>query len=374
MADLTTHRVNITYDDFDPLIKYSDLTQWTTPNPQDNPTWYRQGEDVTGVPWHEATLHYTNVKGAEFSFNFTTSQIWIYGALNVSSPSYSVTVDGSKSDQTPSSVQEGRALLYSSTELSESPHQLTLTNNGDGLGFDLVVLGYDLGSRSRNYTIDDTLLDVTYQGNWTIQDRDAFNGTSTYTHGPGNSFEFSVAASGIWLYGDTVQDHGPFSVYINDSSTPYGTWNGRTPCGGPEVYAKECEKLGALKAFVGPLGEGTHKVKVVNGGPEGDQSTYFDFDYVEYTTPSTYPSFTVDATGAVLSGGNQSSNSSSGGSGSGNATTSGSGGASGSPAPSTTGTGGSGNSGALSSFGIGNGLVWGLMGIWALKKFGLDRL
>ncbi|WVQ93609.1 hypothetical protein IAU59_000684 [Kwoniella sp. CBS 9459] len=368
MSDPNANRVNITYDDFDPLIKYSDLTQWTTPNPQDNPTWYRQGEDVTGVPWHEATLHYTTVQGAEFSFNFTTSQVWIYGALNASSPSYSITLDGSKSDQTPSSVQDGRALLYSSTDLSDSPHQLTLTNNGDGLGFDLVVLGYDLGSGSRNYTIDDTLLDITYQGNWTIQNRDAFNGTSTYTHGPGNSFEFSVAASGVWLYGDTVQDHGLFSVYINDSSTPYGTWDARSPCGGPEIYAKECEKLGALKAFVGPLGEGTHKVKVVNGGPEGDQSTFFDFDYVEYTSPSTYPNFTIDATGAVLSGGEGSGGTSS------SSGTSGSTSPSASASASASGGSGNGNSGASSSYGVGTGLVWGLMGIWALKKFGFDRL
>ncbi|OCF31233.1 hypothetical protein I316_07202 [Kwoniella heveanensis BCC8398] len=352
--------VNITYDDFDPLIKYADLTQWTTPNPQDNPTWYRQGEGVTGVPWHEATLHYTSVQGAELSFNFTASQIWIYGSLNASSPSYSITLDGSKSDQSPSSVPNGRALLYSSTELSNSPHQLTLTNNnnadvGGGLGARLGGVG--IRSRFRN--------------------RDAFNGTSTYTHGPGNSFEFSVAASGIWLYGDTVQDHGPFSVFINDSSTPYGTWNARTPCGGPEVWAKQCEKLGALKAFVGPLGEGTHKVKVVNGGPDGDEATYFDFDYVEYTIPSTYPSFIIDATGAVLSGGNSSDSSSGSGSGgsatSSNALGSGSGSGSASAAPSSTG-GSGGTSAALSSYGVSSPLVWGLLGIWTLKKLGLDRL
>lgn len=43
----------ITIDDFDPPIVYSNPDDWTTPNPQDNPTWYNATSDVTGVPWHQ---------------------------------------------------------------------------------------------------------------------------------------------------------------------------------------------------------------------------------------------------------------------------------------------------------------------------------
>lgn len=64
------------------------------------------------------------------------------------------------------------------------------------------------------------------------------------------------------------------------------TNNGRSGCGGG--YAKACEKLGGLAFFAGALPEGTHTLRLTNNGPLDGQSTYFDFDYLEYSTPSAY--------------------------------------------------------------------------------------
>lgn len=45
--------VNVTIDDFDPLVAYSDYAQWTTPDPSVNPTWFNASRDVTGSVWHQ---------------------------------------------------------------------------------------------------------------------------------------------------------------------------------------------------------------------------------------------------------------------------------------------------------------------------------
>lgn len=44
---------NLTVDDFDPLVAYSNYGDWQTPNPQDNPTWWNATQDVTGSQWHQ---------------------------------------------------------------------------------------------------------------------------------------------------------------------------------------------------------------------------------------------------------------------------------------------------------------------------------
>ena len=50
--------VNVTVDDFDPLVGYSNYDDWQTPNPQDNPTWFNASSDVTKSPWHEGECDY----------------------------------------------------------------------------------------------------------------------------------------------------------------------------------------------------------------------------------------------------------------------------------------------------------------------------
>lgn len=44
---------NVTIDDFDPVIVYSNYGDWQTPNPQENPTWWNAPQNVTNSPWHQ---------------------------------------------------------------------------------------------------------------------------------------------------------------------------------------------------------------------------------------------------------------------------------------------------------------------------------
>jgi hypothetical protein len=45
--------VNITIDDFDPVVVYSNPGDWSTPNPQDHPSWYNASRELTGSIWHQ---------------------------------------------------------------------------------------------------------------------------------------------------------------------------------------------------------------------------------------------------------------------------------------------------------------------------------
>jgi hypothetical protein len=70
------------------------------------------------------------------------------------------------------------------------------------------------------------------------------------------------------MYGDQVNDHGLFSVTLNESRPVIS--NGRSGCGEP--FGKTCEKLGGLHYFVGGLPEGEHRVRVEN--IPGEDGTY----------------------------------------------------------------------------------------------------
>jgi hypothetical protein len=44
---------NLTVDDFDPVVVYSNYDDWATPNPQDHPTWWNETAKTTKSPWHQ---------------------------------------------------------------------------------------------------------------------------------------------------------------------------------------------------------------------------------------------------------------------------------------------------------------------------------
>lgn len=117
----------------------------------------------------------------------------------------------------------------------------------------------------------------------------------------------------MWVYGDQVNDHGSYTVYLNN--TAVGTYTQRSGCA--NGYAKSCEKLHGLAFFAGPLPQGQHNLKIVNAGTNGQgQQTFFgglasvsrmgltkpDFDYLEYTTPSVWPQLAVAGASTSASG------------------------------------------------------------------------
>jgi hypothetical protein len=160
-----------------------------------------------------------------------------------------------------------------------------------------------------NTTLDDPSSLIKYSGSWTTNQNPLFSGgSSIYTSTPGDSFSFDFEGSAFYIYGDQVNDHGVFSVFLNDTALTSGVLSGRSGCGGDQ--AKSCEKLDGLHFFHGGLGQGVHRVRVVNDG-SGRDAPYFgkpqecdgsvigsimtmalircaDLDRVIYTTPSVY--------------------------------------------------------------------------------------
>lgn len=83
--------------------------------------------------------------------------------------------------------------------------------------------------------------------------------------------------SAVWVYGDQVNDHGEFAVFVNGTQAALN--NGRSGCGGG--YAKYCEKLHGLAFFAGSLPQGTHEVRIVNQSPaEGNRSFFGELHFL----------------------------------------------------------------------------------------------
>jgi hypothetical protein len=330
------------------VVHYSNYDDWATPNPQDHPEWWNATAEVTGSQWNQATYHSTSVVGAQASFNFTGSGVWVYGAVGPAASNYTVSVDGAAQAGTATAnATEGRTLLYSATNLSGSAHELVLTNQGSGLVLDMVVVEVELGAAGAeitNTTLDDRAPELKFSGEWTQQTGpNFFNQTSTYTSGPGNYFEVNFTGSAVWIYGDQVNDHGEFTVALNGSDV--ATNNGRSGCGGG--FAKYCEKLRGLAFFAGSLPEGEHTLRLTNGGPAEGNKTFFDFDYLVYAQPSAYAAVSDSAAG-------------------GNGSTSPTGTAGGSGDNSTAATPNSKNDGFHTS--MGTGALAAVLGAWILRK------
>ncbi|GMK53583.1 hypothetical protein CspeluHIS016_0101690 [Cutaneotrichosporon spelunceum] len=241
---------SLAVDDFDPLVVYSNYDDWSTPNPQDNPTWWDADRNVTNSVWHQATYHYTEVAGAQASFNFTGSSVDVYGATGPTGGNYTVTLDGNATTHQTANGTD-RTLLYSA-RVADGGHQLSIVNHGSGLLLDLFTVEFIVGGEGAtlsNKTLDDRDPNIVYRGSWTQQTGPNFySGTSTYTSGPGNSMSLNFSGSAVYVYGDQVNDHGVYTVTLNGSVV--GQYNGRSGCGG-----------GYAKAYL---------------------------DYIEYTVPSVY--------------------------------------------------------------------------------------
>jgi len=118
---------NVTIDDFDSILTYSDQASWTTPDPSSfNYT-------SNGSPWLRGTYHNTTVAGASVSLNFTGPAIYVYGAIGPAYGTFQVVLDNQATlngTAFRSAPYTGSYLLFGTSGLTYGNHQITLRNLG----------------------------------------------------------------------------------------------------------------------------------------------------------------------------------------------------------------------------------------------------
>ncbi|KAM0752039.1 hypothetical protein T439DRAFT_199691 [Meredithblackwellia eburnea MCA 4105] len=277
--------VAVTLDDFSTIFAYSGL--WTAP---DTSTTNFPGSDSFLLSLVDGTYHRTSSVNSSVSLNFTGLSISLYGVAGPNAGYYDVTLDGASATSAPvnaySPTNSSNHLLFSKTGLSSGQHSITLTNRGSNgnstMGSELWL---DYGqvlttvsateSSVTNTTVDDSDHSrLVYSGAWTVNTNSGFLGnTSTYTNQDGGSVSLTFAGSVVYVYGDTVDDHGAFSIKLDNKTYNYNGYTSHL-------------KIGTLMFFAGGLSPGNHTITLINGAG----GTYVDLDYIRYTTPAVYAS------------------------------------------------------------------------------------
>ncbi|KAL0565477.1 hypothetical protein V5O48_016548 [Marasmius crinis-equi] len=300
-TNLTT--TTLTIDDFDAILNYTDQTAWTTPDP------FSAAYNPASPEWVRGTWHRTEVIGerSDIKLGFLGSSISVYGHSGPEYGSYAITIDDkvtlTRSAYAASNASSLPYALYTTTNLTNTPHTLTLRNLGkqgedaggnafllDFISIPVVVGGQ--GGQVRNETLEETDPRIKYTKSWGNNKSGNFSGGgTTFTNEDGGSFELKFNASAIYILGDKKNDHGFYTVQLD--SNPPETYSGVSGCSG--VFGEVCEQqLPSIKYFASNLAEGEHTVVVKNvrGNPNGEKGvngTYFDLDSIVLTIPDKYP-------------------------------------------------------------------------------------
>ncbi|KAJ4470965.1 hypothetical protein J3R30DRAFT_3215805, partial [Lentinula aciculospora] len=291
--DSSAVNFNVTVDDFDSVLSYADQSVWTTPDPSSS------DYHPESSPWLLGTFHKTGTVNASVSFNFTGPALYIYGFSGPEYGSYEVQLDSLSTTASAYSSSNGTTphLLYESNNLTYGEHELTLRNlgalssNRDGGGnsllFDFLHFTVQLapaGASVSNTTIQESDSSLTYTGTWGSNTSGNFSGGgSSYTNDDNASVSFPFNGSAIYVFGDKKNDHGLYSVVLDDGTEQ--TFNGISGCGG--AFGQTCEQQQpTLAYFVSNLAEGEHSLKITNIA--GVNQSYFDLDSIVISVPSSY--------------------------------------------------------------------------------------
>ncbi|KAK7032594.1 hypothetical protein VNI00_012857 [Paramarasmius palmivorus] len=295
--DPSAVNTNLTIDDFDSLLTYADQSQWTTPDT------FSAEYNPDSKEWLRGTYHLTEDVGAEVALNFTGPAIYIYGHSGPSYGTYSIDIDGKSSTLSAYATNNASTpyLLYGESNLTYAQHSLKLKNlgkqgqdqGGNGLLLDFIRATVQLapeGATVENKTLEETDPSITYTGEWGNNQSGNFSGGgSTYTNGDGASFSLTFQgmsiskASAIYVFGDKKNDHGLYSVSLDDGTPEI--YNGISGCGG--AFGLTCEQqLPSIKYFASNLAEGNHTLTLKN--IPGVNNSFFDLDSIVLTVPSKY--------------------------------------------------------------------------------------
>ncbi|KAG8984075.1 hypothetical protein FRB95_006765 [Tulasnella sp. JGI-2019a] len=291
--DSTAVNLNITIDDWASILNYTNPSDWQTPDPQSPAI----ASTLSTTPWLDGTWHKTSVTNASVILNFEGPALYIFGASGPLYGSYAVSIDGVES--TYSAYSSANAsnpyLLWGSGNLTYDKHTLEIRNLGaaqasdqgaSGFLLDYILSTVQLGSAGAtvtNNTVEDNDSRVTYTGSWISESNALFSGgTAIYTAQNGGSASIKFNGSAVYIFGDSVNDQGSYSVTLDNVTQTYHTLSG---CGGG--YGKFCEKTPpSLKYFASNLGSSEHIITLTNNANSNGSS--FNLDRFVYTTPSQY--------------------------------------------------------------------------------------
>ncbi|KAF8900121.1 hypothetical protein CPB84DRAFT_1048079 [Gymnopilus junonius] len=291
--DLSAVNWNVTIDDFDSLLTYTDQSAWNTPDPS------IIGFNATSSPWLRGTFHNTTTKGASVCLNITGPSVYVYGNTGPSYGSYEVNIDTFTMQYSAfrESATDKSTLLFAASNLTYANHVIIVRNLGalpgaGDKGGDAFLLDYidttiqlaPAGATVQNATHEEHDPAITFTGIWGNNSSPNFSGgTSTFTNQDNASFSFSFHGSAIYVFGDKKNDHRFYSVTL-DSSPPI-TLNGISGCGG--AFGMTCEQQApSIKYLASNLDDSLHQITLVNHA--NVNSSFFDLDSIVVTVPSQY--------------------------------------------------------------------------------------
>ncbi|KAF8315836.1 hypothetical protein DL93DRAFT_811791 [Clavulina sp. PMI_390] len=260
-------RFNYTLDAPSPVLQY--LGSGWTPI---------QGADASN--YRNNTAIRTSTKGDSLQFSFNGTGIWVYGSERSTNGNFDVIVDTS-SWSTNSTAAVGQdqfqTLVFGVGNLTNGPHEITITNRGFGNGtaggsFDVDWIKWEgaLPDNSKHQVIRNSNAAFKYLPGptwWSYgQDNQSFDGQLYYTQSSSAEFQFNFVGSSIELYGYLDTNHGNFSCSIDGVSR--GTYSGYYP---KNVYQQ-------LICFGDNLDGGSHTISVQNL-PLSANDGWFSIDY-----------------------------------------------------------------------------------------------
>ncbi|KZS92687.1 hypothetical protein SISNIDRAFT_486205 [Sistotremastrum niveocremeum HHB9708] len=272
---------NVTVQDVSTLIAYS--AGWVDSN-HDDPLW---------ANYNGGTFHATQTPGASAEITFFGTACWVFGAKRSNHGSYTVTLNDS--DQfTGSGFSDNnvfQTLLYNNTALPLGTHVLTIANGNDPNKFvDIDWITFTSGdgnssSAGVTTTLDDATSNFTYLPSvdaWPSQANNNlapqyFNSTLHATNEQNVQAVISFEGNAVYLYGATSDNHGIFSVQIDDG--PISNLNGSAPTFRPQT----------LLWYQGGLKAGAHNLTMTNTGTSVLANNWMDVDYVVTETFASPP-------------------------------------------------------------------------------------
>ncbi|TRM62865.1 hypothetical protein BD626DRAFT_496822 [Schizophyllum amplum] len=227
-----------TIDAFSPLIDYQPTDVWLRGG-ADGDTWTRRYKDGTFMLCGNDT-------GATATFNFTGTEVHIFGAYRSNSGPYSVVVDGVKSAsmRTNGSAPEisdqlFQVELFAAVNLTAGVHQVVLTNEWDDslpsqythVDIDYITFTSSIDSLDSTFVQTDQTDYFSYSPDdvWATVtgDSDLNGGTGHSTPEPGASMSFAFNGDRVALYGTYGEGYAVYSAQLDDG--PAYTMNSSRP-------------------------------------------------------------------------------------------------------------------------------------------------